>query len=81
LLAHPVINQGVNMATYKEIQKWVKKEYSFVPKSCWIAHVKEISGLPIHKAYNRVGVNRLIPCPMEKKEGIRSAFIYFGMIK
>jgi hypothetical protein len=29
------------MATYKQIQEYVKAEYGYQPKSCWIADVKE----------------------------------------
>jgi len=29
------------MATYLEIQDWVKKKDNFKPKICWIADVKE----------------------------------------
>ncbi len=43
------------MATYRQIQDWVKQHYGFVPKTCWIAHVKEISGATIRKAPNRLG--------------------------
>jgi len=35
------------------IQDWVKQQYGFVPKTCWIAHVKHMSGLPMRKAHNR----------------------------
>lgn len=35
------------MATYKEIQDYVKATYGFVPKSCWIAHMKEICEIPV----------------------------------
>jgi hypothetical protein len=69
------------MATYIEIQNWVKQKYNFIPKSCWIAHVKELSGLPVHKAPNRKGVERMIPCPLAKVEPIRTAFRHFGMMK
>jgi hypothetical protein len=69
------------MATYKEIQEWVKKEYDFVPKTCWIADVKEQVGLPVHKAPNRQGAERIYPCPPEKIEPIRAAMCHFGMIK
>jgi len=68
------------MATYKQIQDWVKKEFGFVPKTCWIAHVKELSGLPVRQAWNRRGVKREKPCPLDKVEPIRDAFQYFGMI-
>jgi len=35
-----------NSATYSEIQQYVKSKYGKVVKTCWIAHVKELSGLP-----------------------------------
>lgn len=36
---------GGCMATYKEIQKYVKDIHGFVPKTCWIAHMKEVCGI------------------------------------
>ena len=33
------------MATYKQIQDGVKKNYGFTVKTCWIADVKEMCGL------------------------------------
>jgi len=69
------------MATYKQIQAWVKQQYGFIPKTCWIAHVKHMSGLPMRKAPNRQGVERVEPCPPEKMEFIRAALSHFGMIK
>jgi len=33
------------MATYKEVQEYIKKKYGFIVKTCWIAHVKEMCGL------------------------------------
>ena len=56
------------MATYKQIQDWVKQQYGFTPETCWIAHVKNLSGLPMRKALNRQGVERVRPCPPEKVE-------------
>ena len=69
------------MATYRQIQDWVKQQYGFVPKTCWIAHVKEISGIKVNKAPNRLGEERLIPCPQDKVELILQALEYFKMIK
>ncbi len=69
------------MATYKKIQTWVKKEYGFVPKTCWIADVKEKAGLPVRKAPNRQDGERVYPCPAEKEEAIRAAFRHFGMVE
>jgi hypothetical protein len=67
------------MATYKQIQAWVKHNYSFVPATCWIADVKSQSGLPMRKAPNRKGAERVKPCPPEKMEAIQKALRYFGM--
>lgn len=68
------------MATYKQIQEYVKLNRGFTPKSCWIAHAKEIYGLPVKTAWNRKGHEREIPCPAEKLEAIHSAFVHFGMV-
>ena len=68
------------MATYKEIQKWVKNKYNYMPKTCWIAHVKELSGIPVRKAPNRIGDQRLSPCPKNRIESIQVALKYFGLI-
>jgi len=69
------------MATYSEIQIWVKSKYGFVPKTCWIAHAKEICGLEPSLAPNRLSPDiRENPCPTEKLSAIRKAFEHFGMI-
>jgi hypothetical protein len=68
------------MATYSEIQNWVKQHYGWKPKTCWIAHCKELKGLPVKQATNRKGNKRLVPCPENKKNAIEAAFRYFGMI-
>lgn len=67
-------------ATYKEIQKWVKQQFGFTPQTCWIAHCKEIYGLPLRGASNRQGEERVKPCPLEKQPAIRKAFQHFGML-
>jgi hypothetical protein len=69
------------MATYKEIQEWVKKHYGFVPKTCWIADVKERCGFPVKPAPNRLNKNkRKHPCPANKVFAICQALRFFGMI-
>ena len=68
------------MATYKEIQSFVKANYGFIPKTCWIAHVKEIEGLPIRRAWNRKSKERQDPCPSDKIGSIRDALFHFNMI-
>ena len=43
------------MATYMQIQGWVKRHYMFVPATSWIAHVKELNRLPVeHKGEPRM---------------------------
>ncbi|MDR0914619.1 MAG: hypothetical protein LBM65_05605 [Oscillospiraceae bacterium] len=69
------------MATYKEIQAYVKSTYGFTPKTCWIAHMKEVCGLPVKMANNRYSPdNREKPCPLEKMQPIKETFRYFKMI-
>lgn len=68
------------MATYNEIQSWVKAKHGWIPKTCWIAHCKEIVGLPVSNAPNRKSDSRMVPCPAEKQEAILSAFQHFGML-
>lgn len=69
------------MATYKDIQEYVKANFGYTPKTCWIAHSKELHGLSPKVANNRTDVNkREYPCPEEKQEDIKKAFKYFGML-
>ena len=63
------------MATYSQIQAWVKQNHGFVPKTCWIAHCKEINRLPVMRASNRRGAERLVPCPPAKRDAIDQAFV------
>ncbi len=69
------------MATYEKIQNYMKEKYGYDVKSCWIAHVKELSGLKVNIAPNRIDINkRQVPCPEDKIEPIKDAFRHFGMI-
>ena len=68
------------MATYRDIQAYVKQKYGFVPQTCWIAHVKQLSSLVVPRSPNRQGVKRVKPCPPNKKEPVREALKHFGII-
>lgn len=69
------------MATYKEIQKWVKSNHGFTVKTCWIAHAKEIYNIPVKQSPNRYHPDvRTNPCPEEKLASIKRAFEHFDMI-
>ena len=65
------------MATYEDIQDWVKRNRAYRPKTCWIAHCKELNGLPVQS--QRTGA-RKHPCPSTKQQDITDAFRHFGMI-
>lgn len=69
------------MATYGEIQDYIKSKYGCTVKSCWIAHVKEMVGLDVKISPRREDINkRKVPCPESKIEPIKDAFRHFGMI-
>jgi hypothetical protein len=68
------------MATYDEISDYVRRRFGFVPKTCWIAHVKELNGLPVQQAWNRRGRGRVVPCPADKRSAIEQAFRHFRML-
>ena len=69
------------MATYSQITTWVRQNRGFtIHHPCWIAHCKELAGLPVKRSHNRRGTGRIVPCPIEKRAGIFAAFRHFGMI-
>lgn len=69
------------MASYRQIQDYVRANEGFVPKTCWIAHVMEGYGLATRKAPNRISANwRKYPCPPEKRKAIVAALQHFKMI-
>lgn len=75
------MSAGPIMATYKQIQAWVKDKHGFSVKTCWIAHVKEMCGLRLKNAPNRArGIVRKNPCPRDKVESIKEALKHFNMI-
>lgn len=69
------------MATYVKIAEWITQKYGYVPKTCWIAHVKAECGLPVRQAPNRRDPSRReVPCPDEKKPHIVAVFRHFKML-
>jgi hypothetical protein len=67
------------MATYHQIQKYVRQKNGFMPKTCWIAHVKEVCCLLARRAHNRKGPKRAQPCPPDRVDAIKDALRHFGM--
>jgi hypothetical protein len=68
------------MATYREIQSWLRNNRQLSVKTCYIAHVKSMHGLITRTAPNRQGENRVHPCPENRIADIEAAFRHFGMI-
>jgi len=56
-------------ATYAEISECVRRQFGFVPKSCWIARVKELNGLRVAPKRPNARV-RQVSCPPDRREPI-----------
>jgi hypothetical protein len=69
------------MATYKEIQTYIKQQYGFACKTCWIADMKDKCGLHPRRSHRRIAEDRKYPCPADKEQAILAAFRHFGMIE
>ena len=68
------------MATYKMIKADVRSRHGHTVKTCWIAHVKELNGLPLRHAWNRVpGTDRKYPCPEWARPLIEDSMQRFGI--
>jgi hypothetical protein len=53
----------------------VNEQSGFVPKTCWIADVKQQLGLRVRRAHNRVTEIRQNPCPSAKRVAIERALL------
>lgn len=72
---------GNNMPTYGEITAWVEDNYGWtIHHTCWIAHCKELAGIPVDPAWNRTEGGRAAECPPDRRPAIFAAFRHFGMI-
>ena len=68
------------MTSYQEIKNYVLEKHGRRVKSGWIAHAKEVCGIPVKNAGNRKGNERLWPCPKKNLSLIKEAFEHFDMI-
>ena len=69
------------MDMYKQIGAYIKDKYGYTPKSCWIAHMKEVCGLNPRVSPRRHNpAERKHPCPAGKQDDLREAFVHFKMI-
>jgi hypothetical protein len=70
------------MATYRDIQQYVKSTFGYVPKTSWIADVKAHHGLVRRAAANRISPSsRLYPCPSAKEKDIEAALRHFRILR
>jgi len=67
------------MASYEEIQKFLREKYGYNAKAYAIAHAKEAYGIPTKKAPNRKG-ERKWKCPEKRLPQMKEAFQHFGML-
>jgi hypothetical protein len=71
----------MNSPTYADIAREVQRIGGFVPKTCWIAHVKSEFGLTSRMVPNRLDVkSRKYPYPPGKRPVIVEAMRRLGVI-
>ena len=66
--------------TYPDIRAWVYSRHGFSPRTGWIAHVKELSGLKVRAVHNRRDSRRVDPCPPERRGAIEEALRHFRIL-
>lgn len=69
------------MATYREIQEYVRTTRQFVPKTCWIAHILSEHNLTKRQSPNRIdATQRSHPCPASKRAVLEEAMREIGAL-
>ncbi len=69
------------MATYKQIQEYVRTHHGVSVDTCHIAHVKQMHGIKMKPAPNRISPDsRVKECPDKFVLYIEQAMKHFGMI-
>ena len=68
------------MASNEEIRDYIEKKHGVRPKNTWIAHAKEVYGVPTKPASNRKSGERRWPCPKKRLPHIKEAFLHFKML-
>ena len=64
------------MATYAEIQKFVQRHHGFIPKTGWIAHVKEVHGVPTRRGGSIV----IVTSSRARPKSVRRSKRRFGIV-
>jgi len=66
------------MATYKEIQEWIKTNYGFIPQAHLIVEAKRVCGIAGNVAPNRK--EPISTFSEDKLEPFKKAFEHFNML-
>ena len=67
--------------TNQKIRDYFQSKYGIKPTSNWIAHAKEVYGVPVRRAANRKGEERLWKCPKRHLVELKEVFEHFGLLK
>jgi len=78
--AEPARRPDRRQITYGKIRAWRYARHGFSPRTGWIAHVKELSGLRLRPTHNRRDPRRVDPCPPERRAAIEEALRHFGIL-
>jgi hypothetical protein len=72
----------MKMATYREIRDDVKARHNRTVKPCWIAHVKELNGLPLKVTRRRRSPDgsRGVTCPAYARPWIEESMWRLGVL-
>ena len=71
---------SVRPVTYRDIRAWIYSHHGFSPRTGWIAHVKELSGLKVRSTHNRRDSRRVDACPPERRGAIEEALRHFRIL-
>ena len=76
------ITSAESKATYQEIKAYVWKKFGLKVSTLYISQVKRKCGLDVGQNYNRSKREdaKVLRCPLEKEEAIRTALRHFQMI-
>jgi hypothetical protein len=76
----PTSKRPRRSTTYRDLRAHAYARPGFSTRTGWIAHVKELSGLPLRRTHNRHGTERVDPCPSERRGAIEEALRHFRVI-
>jgi len=71
---------GAERTVHDAEEPYVRARHGFTPKTGWIAHVKELNGLPLRPTHNRGRSARVIPCPPERQAAVEETLRHFAIL-